>query len=118
MPKQHNQASNGQASPTTVSRRVAIMTTAAIPLAVKLPIGSAVAEDALAGLIKAAAEKNAAFMRGDMQRWSSLTRIARRATASIPAPSDWQSSRSTSRTDKPSWTSRKPTPAKDWSCSS
>jgi ketosteroid isomerase-like protein len=76
MPKQNNETMNGQASPTTISRRVAIMTTAAIPLAVKLPIGPAVAEDALAGLIKAAAEKNAAFMRGDMQRWSSLTRIA------------------------------------------
>ena len=36
----------------------------------------AVADDTVAELIKADEEKNAAFVRGDMDRWAKLTRIA------------------------------------------
>jgi ketosteroid isomerase-like protein len=43
---------------------------------VPLSAHAAAANDAIAGLIKDAGEKNAAFMRGDMDRWSKLTRIA------------------------------------------
>jgi ketosteroid isomerase-like protein len=44
----------------------------AMPLAAEPAAGS----DAIAALIARAAEKNAAFMRGDMQRWAELVRIA------------------------------------------
>ena len=57
------------ASPTT--RRAALAALAA-PLAVQ----SAVNTDGIAEVITLASEKNAAFMRGDMERWSKLVRIA------------------------------------------
>lgn len=50
--------------------------TAAIPLSVQLPANTAAEDDEIAGLIKRAEDKNAAFMRGDMDRWSRLVRIA------------------------------------------
>jgi ketosteroid isomerase-like protein len=40
------------------------------------PAEKAAAEEAVASLIKRAEAKNAAFMRGDMDRWSKLVRIA------------------------------------------
>ena len=40
------------------------------------PLSSAASTDPVAELVALAAEKNAAFMRGDMQRWSELVRIA------------------------------------------
>lgn len=55
-----------------MSRRQAIATVAAMPLLVR----PAAASDAIAELIKGAEEKNAAFMRGEMDRWSKLARIA------------------------------------------
>lgn len=55
--------------PTT---RRAALAALALPLAAEAaPVGDATAE-----LIALAAEKNAAFMRGDMQHWSKLVRIA------------------------------------------
>jgi ketosteroid isomerase-like protein len=57
------------ASPPT--RRAALAVLAA-PLAAQ----SAVNTDGMAEVITLAAEKNAAFMRGDMERWSKLVRIA------------------------------------------
>ena len=57
------------ASPTT--RRAALAALAA-PLAAR----SAANTDGIAEVITLAAEKNAAFMRGDMERWSKLVRIA------------------------------------------
>ncbi|HEU5295767.1 MAG TPA: nuclear transport factor 2 family protein [Burkholderiaceae bacterium] len=45
-------------------------------LALPLSAPAAVDADAVAELIKRAAAKNAAFMRGDIERWRSLTRIA------------------------------------------
>ena len=58
-----------QASPTT---RRAALAALAMPLAAE----SADHADAIAQVIALAAEKNAAFMRGDMERWSKLARIA------------------------------------------
>ena len=69
VPKQH--ASPGApASPTT--RRAALAAALAMPLAAEPAADSS----ATAALIARAAEKNAAFMRGDMQRWAELVRIA------------------------------------------
>lgn len=56
----------------SMSRRVALAATAALPLWGR----PAKAEDAVANLIQRAAAKNAAFMRGDMLRWSELAPIA------------------------------------------
>jgi ketosteroid isomerase-like protein len=61
-----------EGSSATMTRRAALVGVAAVPLGVQP--GSA--DDAAATLIERAAEKNAAFMRGDMQRWSELTPIA------------------------------------------
>ena len=60
----------------TMSRRAAITAAAAVPVSVQLSAKLAAADDAIASLVKRAEEKNAAFMRGDMDRWSKLTRIA------------------------------------------
>ena len=49
---------------------------AGAPLALQLSVLPASANDAIAELIKGAEEKNAAFIRGDMDRWAKLTRIA------------------------------------------
>jgi ketosteroid isomerase-like protein len=48
----------------------------AIPLSISLLANVAAADDVLGGLIKRAEEKNAAFIRGDMELWSKLVRIA------------------------------------------
>jgi hypothetical protein len=69
MPEQNN-------APNTLSRRAAITAVAAAPLSVQLPVGLAAAGDEVAQLVKRAAEKNAAFMRGDMDRWLGLAHIA------------------------------------------
>lgn len=62
-------------APSTLSRRAAITAVAAVPLsAAELVLGPAVAGDEVTQLIERAAEKNAAFMRGDMDRWFSLAR--------------------------------------------
>jgi ketosteroid isomerase-like protein len=55
-----------------VTRRTAIAAAAAATLSA----APASANDAVAALIRRVAEKNAAFMRGDMQRWSDLVPIA------------------------------------------
>jgi ketosteroid isomerase-like protein len=55
-----------------ISRRT-VTAAALVPM---LPIRPAAAEDAIAKLVSNAAEKNAAFMRGDMEHWLRLTRIA------------------------------------------
>jgi ketosteroid isomerase-like protein len=59
-----------------MSRRAAITAAAAVPLATQLPSRSVAADDAIAELIRRAAEKNSAFMRGDIDRWASLVHIA------------------------------------------
>jgi ketosteroid isomerase-like protein len=76
MPEQYDEAAPRGDSPRAVSRRAAIAAAAAVPLATQLPTVAAAVGDAVAELVKRAAEKNAAFMRGDMERWLSLTRIA------------------------------------------
>ena len=48
----------------------------ALLLSFLLSANVANADDAVAGLVKRAEEKNLAFMRGDMERWSRLVRIA------------------------------------------
>lgn len=58
--------------PTSTTRRAALAAALTLPLAAE----AAVDDDAIAALVARAAEKNAAFMRGDMQRWSELVRIA------------------------------------------
>ncbi len=71
MPKQQdNRASS------TVSRRAAITAVAAIPLSTQLSIGRAAGGDHVSHLARRAAEKNAAFMRGDMHHWLNLAHIA------------------------------------------
>ena len=55
-----------------MTRRAALAVAAVAPLS----IGPAAAAEPVAQLVARAAEKNAAFMRGDMQRWSELVRIA------------------------------------------
>ena len=67
MPEQESDA------PGTFSRRAAITAVAAVPLSLGRP---AAAGDEVAELVKRAAEKNAAFMRGEMDRWLGLARIA------------------------------------------
>ncbi|MFK4505854.1 nuclear transport factor 2 family protein [Bradyrhizobium daqingense] len=59
-----------------MSRRAMMAATAAMPLSVQLSAHAAAENDATAGLIERAREKNAAFMRGDMDRWLQLVRIA------------------------------------------
>ena len=70
MPEQNNDA------PSTLSRRAAITAVAAVPLSAQLSVGRAAVGDEVAQLVKRAAEKNAAFMRGDMDRWFGLAHIA------------------------------------------
>ena len=55
-----------------MTRRTAL----AVAAVASLSIDSAAAAEPVAQLVARAAEKNAAFMRGDMQRWSELVRIA------------------------------------------
>ena len=71
----YEQSNDGTRS-TAVSRRAAIGAFATASVALQLPVTPANANDAIAELIKGAEEKNAAFMRGDMDRWANLTRIA------------------------------------------
>ncbi|TGN88902.1 nuclear transport factor 2 family protein [Bradyrhizobium yuanmingense] len=59
-----------------ISRRSMMAATAAIPLSGQLSDDAAAGSDAIAGLVERAREKNAAFMRGDVDRWSQLVRIA------------------------------------------
>lgn len=59
-----------------MSRRSMMAATAAIPLSVQLSADAAAGNDAIASLIERARQKNAAFMRGDMDRWFELVRIA------------------------------------------
>jgi len=70
MPEQNNDA------PSTLSRRAAITALAAIPLLAQFSVGLAAVGDQVAQLVKRAAEKNSAFMRGDMDRWLGLAHIA------------------------------------------
>jgi hypothetical protein len=58
-----------------MSRRTLMTAGAAIPLSAACSTKAAAA-NAVADLVKRAEEKNAAFMRGDMDRWSSLVRFA------------------------------------------
>src|SRR5258708_22938227 len=57
-------------------RREAMTAAAGVPLSAHLATRPAVAEDSVADMIRAAEMKNAAFMRGDMDHWTSLVRIA------------------------------------------
>ena len=59
-----------------MSRRSMMAAAAAMPLSVQPSAKAAAGHDAIAGLIERAREKNAAFMRGDMDRWLQLVRIA------------------------------------------
>jgi ketosteroid isomerase-like protein len=71
MAKQHD--TQGQQTPQmAMTRRAAITAVAAM----SLPAATASASDAVAALITRVAEKNAAFMRGDMQHWSELVTFA------------------------------------------
>ena len=70
------QQNQSKCAPSNVSRRAALVAVAAEILSVHLPVGLAAADDEVAQLAKRAAEKNAAFMRGDMHHWLSLAHIA------------------------------------------
>lgn len=74
--KDDSEANHCQHGPMALSRRAAIAAAAAVPLSAQLASDQASADDAVAKLVRRATEKNAAFMRGDMDRWSALTRIA------------------------------------------
>jgi hypothetical protein len=89
-------------------------TPAAEPAA-PLCVQSANAENAATYLIERASGKNAAFMRGDMERWSELVRIAPDFTLMQPfgGPAShgfdtsperlWRNAQGTSKTARPSW---------------
>src|SRR4029450_9523261 len=66
------QVSNEDNGAPAMTRRAALAAAAVAPLS----IGPAPPAEPVAQLVARAAEKNAAFMRGDMQRWSELVRIA------------------------------------------
>lgn len=66
------QVGNTDHQASAVTRRAKLAAAAVAPLY----NGPAAAADPVAELVPRAAEKNAAFMRGDMQRWSELVRIA------------------------------------------
>lgn len=61
-----------EAHATRLTRRAALGAAAALPLSVD----PASARDAVTMLVSRAAEKNAAFMRGDMARWLELVHLA------------------------------------------
>ncbi len=71
MAKQHDRQGH-KAPRMVITRRAAVAALAAVPLST----APTSASDAVAALIARVAEKNAAFMRGDMQRWSDLVPIA------------------------------------------
>jgi hypothetical protein len=66
------QVGNEDHQAVAMTRRAALAAAAITPLS----IGPAAAAEPVAQLVARAAEKNAAFMRGDMQCWSELARIA------------------------------------------
>jgi ketosteroid isomerase-like protein len=70
--KSHEINESHEAFSATMTKCAALSGVAAVPLGLQ-PAG---ANDEIATLVARAAEKNAAFMRGDMQRWSELVRIA------------------------------------------
>ena len=74
--RRSNEGTRHQNAPMAMSRRAAVMAAVAVPLSVQLSVYPAVADDAVTELINAAGEKNAAFMRGDMEGWAKLVRIA------------------------------------------
>ena len=76
MPEQNDEPIDGQVPPAKISRRAAFTAAAALPSSAQASDGSAAADDVVASLIKRAEAKNAAFMRGDVERWSELTPIA------------------------------------------
>jgi ketosteroid isomerase-like protein len=75
MPRKKARMTSGQVSSVKVSRRVAIAAASLAPMLMHRPAAAA-ADDAIADVIGRARDKNAAFMRGDMDRWSKLVRIA------------------------------------------
>jgi ketosteroid isomerase-like protein len=76
MTKDQDGASQAQCSQLKISRHAITTVWAALPLSVLLSANVAAADDTVAGLVKRAEEKNVAFIRGDMERWSKLARIA------------------------------------------
>lgn len=60
----------------TLSRRGSIAAGVTLALSATLPALAANSDDVAARLIKNAGEKNAAFMRGEMERWAQLASIA------------------------------------------
>ncbi len=62
--------------PQKMSRRSMMASAAAIPLSFQLSSDAVAGKDAIAGLVERARAKNAAFMRGDMDRLAQLVRIA------------------------------------------
>jgi ketosteroid isomerase-like protein len=71
MPKQQDKC-----APSTITRRAAITAVAAVPLSTPLSIARAAGGGDVSRLARRAAEKNAAFMRGDMDHWLNLAHIA------------------------------------------
>ena len=69
-------ASQAQFSRLKIFRRSITAAWAALPLSVLLSASGAAADEAVANLVKRAQEKNAAFIRGDMEGWSKLVHIA------------------------------------------
>jgi ketosteroid isomerase-like protein len=68
--------SQAQCPQSKASRRAIKALWAALPLSVLVSPNGAAAADAVADLVKRAEEKNAAFIRGDMDGWSKLVRMA------------------------------------------
>jgi len=76
MTKDQDGGSQCRCSQREISGRAITTAWAALPLSVLLSANVAATDDAVAGLVKRAEQKNAAFIRGDMASWSKLVRIA------------------------------------------
>ena len=76
MIKDHDGVSETQCSQLKTFKRATTTVCVALPLSLLLSANVAATDDAVAELVKRAEEKNVAFMRGDMERWSKLVRIA------------------------------------------
>jgi ketosteroid isomerase-like protein len=76
MTKDFDGASPARCSQQKFFRRAIATVCAALPLSALLSTGVAADADAVAGLVQRAEEKNRAFIRGDMERWSELVHIA------------------------------------------
>jgi ketosteroid isomerase-like protein len=76
MSRQSSDIKHERDATVSMPRRAAMTAGMAAALTASLPLTAASAGVPVGDLVKLAGEKNAAFMRGDMDRWANLTKIA------------------------------------------